>query len=343
MLRRLWKALRFGFWWLRPRYYALYGYIARIAHRRSYITDNFAGADPCRGSDSAAVFCHYDPQGVVHDYVRHYLERLREANLRIYLVSNAPRLGPEAIAALTPLCAKIIHRRNFGHDFGAYKEGILSIPDRRQLARLLVTNDSVYGPLQPLQDILSAMSPDEGDVWGMTDSYEIRYHLQSYFLLFHRAALQHESFERFWKELPFVSAKWWVIFYGEVALTQRLARAGLRIKSMLPYEAVVGTFRAMLRGSRALTRDDVRPDHRAYLQRLLDTTDAGIPLNPTHFFWEVLIGRMHSPFIKRDLLEANPAQILGVSEWRELVKAHSTYDIDLIVRHQKLRLKNRSI
>ena len=343
MLRRLWRALRSVFWWLRPRYYGLHGRIARVVRSRSYITDTILGSDPCHGSDSAAVFCHYDARGVVHDYVRHYLERLCDAHFRIFLVSNAPRLSPEAIAILTPFCAKIIHRRNVGYDFGAYKEGILSIPALEELARLLITNDSVYGPLQPLEDCLSAMSPDKADVWGLTDSYEFRYHLQSYFLLFHRAALQHESFERFWKDLPFVSAKWWVIYYGEVALTQGLARAGLRVQSPLAYDAVVSTFRAMLRETRALTRDDIRSEHRTFLQNLLNTADAGIPLNPTHFFWEVLIGRMRCPFIKRDLLEANPAHILGVSEWRELIQANSTYDIDLIARHQKLRVKNRSI
>jgi len=343
MMITLLKALRSGFWWLRPRFYGLYGRIASIVRHQSYIIDTIVGTDPCRGSDSAAVFCHYDPDGVVHDYVVCYLERLCEANFRIFLVSNAPYLNPEAIAALTPLCAKIIRRRNVGYDFGAYKEAILSIPDRGDLARLLVTNDSVYGPLQPLETCLSAMSPDKADVWGLTDSYGIRYHLQSYFLLFHRAALRHESFARFWKELPFVSAKWWAIYYGEVALTQRLACADLRVKSLLPYEAVVSMFRALLRQSNALTRADIPAKHKEYLENLLNAGDGGIPLNPMHFFWEVLIGRMGCAFIKRDLLETNPAQILGVSEWRELIKANSAYDLDLIIRHQKLRLKNRSI
>jgi lipopolysaccharide biosynthesis protein len=343
MLSRMRRVTRSGIIWLRPYYYRLHGPIARVTRRKSYIVETFAGADPCHGSDSAAVFCHYDRRGVVHDYVCHYLKALCAANFRVYFVSNAPVLPQKSISALKPLCAKIIHRRNVGYDFGAYKEGVLSIPDRRGLARLLITNDSVYGPLQPLEQCLSVMSPDDADVWGLTDSYEMRYHLQSYFLLFHRAALQHAAFEKFWKDMPFVGAKWWVIYFGEVGLTQQLTRADLRIRCAFPYEAVVRKFRSMLRDTRALTREDTPASHRNYLQNLLNAADAAIPLNSTHFFWEVLIGRMGCPFIKRDLLESNPANIMGVSEWRDLVNAKSDYDVELIERHQKLRLRNRSI
>lgn len=325
------------------RYYPLHGAMARIVRRQNYIIDTFEGDDPCRGSSSAAVFCHYDRRGALHDYVEHYLKCLRDAGFRIYFVSNSPQLAPEAIRRLTPLCSKIMRRDNIGYDFGAYKEAILAIPDRRELARLLVVNDSIYGPFSPLESHLEAMGPDRADVWGLTDSFEIRYHLQSYFLLFHAHAIRHEAFERFWKELPFVSLKGWIIHHAEVALTQRLAAAGLRIKSKYAYEDITANFATRLRNTRALVREDIHPDHRAHMNALLNAIDAGIPLNPTHFFWEVLIGHMGYPFIKRDLLEMNPAHILGVSRWRELVRANSDYDLELIERHQKLRLRNRSL
>jgi lipopolysaccharide biosynthesis protein len=280
---------------------------------------------------------------MVHDYVEFYLKCLRDAGFRIYFVTNAPYLNEEALGRVIPLCSKVIRRTNFGHDFGAYKEGILAIPDRQELARLLIANDSVYGPLKPIELSLDAMTPEHADVWALTDSFEIKYHLQSYFILFHRAALQSVEFERFWKQLPFVGLKGWVIHQAEVGLSQRLLAAGIRLKARFPYEEVTQKFWQILRDSRAFSREDVRLEHREHLRYLLNAVEAGIPLNPTHFFWEVLIGHMGLPFIKRDLLEHNPAHVAGVSHWRELIQANSPYDLDLISRHQKLRLKDRSI
>jgi lipopolysaccharide biosynthesis protein len=326
------------------RYYPFHGKVVGVLRRhRRYIIERFDGEDPCRGSRSVAIFCHYDGKGIVHPYVEYYLKSLVVAGFRVHVVSNAPHLSRVERAKLAPLCTSVILRRNVGHDFGAYKEAILGLPDRHAIDRLLVANDSVYGPLNSLDAVVSRMSPDVADVWGLTDSFEIRYHLQSYFLLFHAAALRDPSFEAFWKEVPFSSMKWSVIHCGEVGLTQRLAAAGLRMKCLYPYEDVTARFQQLLRESRALTREDIRAEHRERLRLLADAVDAGIPLNPANFFWEVLINHMSFPFIKRDLLEVNPAQLPGVSRWRELVRARSDYDTELIARHQKLRLKNRSL
>jgi lipopolysaccharide biosynthesis protein len=339
-LRHAWRLWRDR---IRRRYYPIHGAAIGLTRRGRYVTDCTDGQDPCRGSNSAAVFCHYDRRGSVHDYVEYYLRCLCDAGFRVYFVSNVPHLTKEAIGRVTPFCTKVICRRNIGHDFGAYKEGILTIPDRGRLARLLIANDSVYGPLQPIDLCLNTMSAEHADVWGLTDSFEIKYHIQTYFVLFHRAALQHQMFEQFWKRLPFVSLKGWVIHHAEVGLTQQLLAAGIRIRTRFPYEEIILKFWNILRETRALRREDVRAEHRTHMLNLLNAVEAGIPLNPTHFFWELLIGRMDFPFIKRDLLEVNPAHIAGVAHWRELIQANSSYDLDLIARHQKLRLKGRSI
>jgi hypothetical protein len=144
--------------------------------------------------------------------------------------------------------------------------------------------------------------------------------------------------------MPFISSRGWVIHCVETRLTQLLLAAGLRVKALYPYEVVTETFRKMLEKSRALVRKDMPPHHQASLQNLLNAVEAGVPLNPTHFFWEVLIGHMGFPYLKRDLLEINPVGLPGVWRWRDLIRMNSAaYDVEMIACHQKLRLKNRSI
>ena len=52
----------------------------------------------------------------------------------------------------------------------------------------MLANDSVYGPLFDLKEIL-ARCDASADIWGMTDNRAGGYHLQSYFLLFRGRAL----------------------------------------------------------------------------------------------------------------------------------------------------------
>ena len=77
------------------------------------------------------------------------------------------------------------------------------------------------------------------DAFGITDSWEIRYHLQSYFLIFFPNAIRSRAFQRFWSRFPTISDKPWLIRNGEVRLTSVLARSKLRLGALCPYCMVV--------------------------------------------------------------------------------------------------------
>ncbi|MEI9984370.1 MAG: hypothetical protein WDN69_14865 [Aliidongia sp.] len=63
-----------------------------------------------------------------------------------------------------------------------WRDGILEIPDLTALQQLLITNDSVFGPLQRfLASVLERFDAARGDVWGITESSIPATHLQSYF------------------------------------------------------------------------------------------------------------------------------------------------------------------
>jgi hypothetical protein len=78
------------------------------------------------------------------------------------------------------------------------------------------------------------------------------------------------------------------------------------------------------------------PNEKRYLEALARQISQGIPLNPTHSFWDVMIVEFGCPFIKRDLLKRNPARIPGVSEWSSLLSVHTAYDTGRIERHLKI-------
>ena len=93
---------------------------------------------------------------------------------------------------LQTVCAAVMIRRNVGSDFGAMREGLARL--RGPLAtveQLLILNDSVYGPLQPLDEMLAQIDFGVADIWGATESWQRRYHLQSFFLGVSPAVLPH--------------------------------------------------------------------------------------------------------------------------------------------------------
>lgn len=347
--RRLYHSSRRQLVAVTPTYFKLHGNLAgRWRSNAKTIVQSSAGDDPNRTSARVAVFVHYDSRGHVHDYIISHLRGLNEAGLRIWFMSNTPRLGDDAIARLKPHVAWIHRRNNFGYDFGAYKDGILSVMAALPAEQIVLCNDSVYGPLQPLAPILERANPDVADVWGMTEGFEYRYHLQSYFIAFNRRAIQAPKFAQFWREVPYVDARGWLIHHGEVGLTQTLLGSGLRVRSLFPMDEIVAKLEARLA---AMPKDDDETDglspversQREFQRGLAGAVDGGQPLNPTHFFWDVLIEDCGFPYIKRDLLQLNPAQVPGLSRWSRVVGKVSRYDVGEIRAHLTPRMRNRIV
>lgn len=272
-----------------------------------------------------AVFVHHDRDGVVHDYVRFAVGELAANGYAVTFVSNAPRLDEAGVARLLPVVREVVHRRGVGYDFGAWRDGMERLPGFARLERLILANDSVYGPVFPLREALARAEAMDVDVFGITDSREIAHHLQSYFLMFFPRALAAPAFRAFWADFPMVNAKSWIVRNGEVALSVELARAGLRLGALCPYDEV----------SRAAedTPDGAGEEMRRFLVERRRRVAAGKPLNPMHHFWEELIAGHGCPFLKRDLVRSNPAGVPELERWAGVLRRRSGYDIDLVRRH----------
>lgn len=239
------------------------------------------GSRPC-------VFAHWDGAGEVRPPVRHYLRELAGAGLSVLFVSNAGFLRPEALAAVQTMCAGVLIRRNAGYDFGAWREGFaaLGLP-RADTEFAVMANDSVYGPLTPMRDLLGHVDPARGDFWGCTETWQSRYHLQSYWLAFAPRVLASRAWAAFWAGVRPVPSKRYVILRYEIGLTQALLRAGFAGRAIWPYAA--------------LAEGDPR----------------AVPLNPTSDLWRPLLDAGF-PFIKRELLRRNPTRVPGVGAWQEV-------------------------
>jgi lipopolysaccharide biosynthesis protein len=291
-----------------------------------------------------AVFVHYDRAGAVRDHVLRYLAALRDTGFDIAFVSNSGRLKPEAQAVLAKLCAVVLVRRNVGYDFGAMREAILRLGlPRADTEQVLIANDSVYGPLCPLDDLLARIDFDTADVWGCTESWQVRYHLQSYFLVFGAAALRHPAWRAFWQRVRPVQSKEWIIRHYEVGLSQMLLRAGLRCRAIWPYADLVKRvdpeLLAISDEDAALSGDPIVMMRKVHARFIRDAAVTRRPLNPTSDLWRQLLLSGY-PFVKRELLRSNPTRVRDVTDWRDVLRDDAGLDPTMIERDLQRALKN---
>jgi hypothetical protein len=291
-----------------------------------------------------AVFVHFDGRGNVRPYVLGYLEALCAAGVSVVFVSNSGRLKPEAIESIKPFCAGLLVRRNVGYDFAAMREGLshFGLP-RANTEMLIIANDSVYGPLRPLSEMLDRINFEQADFWGATESWQSRYHLQSYFLVAGPALLEHPAWSSFWESVRSVPNKRWVITSYEVGITQWMIRGGIRCAAVFRYHDLVHDIdpALLVRNDRTDPQeiDPVLVMRRRHARRIRNFYVARTALNPTSDLWRQLLSAGF-PFIKRELLRDNPTDAPDVMEWREVVAQTSGADITTIERDLQLAVRN---
>ena len=271
------------------------------------------------------LFLHWDRGGRVREALFDYIAQLAASGRSVVFVTNAGALDPGAEARLLALCAGILVRRNIGYDFGGWRDAIetLDLP-QSGTEEIIIANDSIFGPVRPIDSMLLRLDYDEADVWGLTESWQRRYHLQSYFVAFGPRAIRSPAFRRFWSGVIPAPSKPYVIGKYEVGLTQAMIRAGLRVAALWPYEAL----------TRQITRDqlapylDIEPGGRAdphdltrwlHILRLRDAIARRRPLNPTSDLWRHLLLSGY-PFIKRELLRDNPTKVEDIGDWADLLR-----------------------
>lgn len=258
--------------------------------------------------------------------MRYCLEALKSVARRIVFVSTSP-LTAEAIRGLKGLCAEVVTRKNRGYDFLSYRVGLSKI-DGDVCDEVILCNDSVYGPLRPLGTLFASMDRVDCDFWGLTDSRDFGYHLQSYFLVFRRRALSAPAFERFWRGVRALGDKRRVIRGYEIPMTRILAAAGLEPAAFVDLrKGGAGMWRRAWR-NRSL-RNPVTLKVAAK-QLIRNRAPA---FNVTHLFWDEIVRHHGMPFLKVELLRDNPLCIPNVSNWPSLIESVGDYPAALIRAH----------
>ena len=271
-------------------------------------------AQPAPGRRTLVLFAHFDLQGIVDPYVVHYLEALHRLGATIVFVSGSPSLTPESVAPIRPLCAGIYTRRTLSLDFGSWHLAWCILRERGwsldQFDRLIVANDSVYGPLFPLEEMLSSFH--DADMYGAIESIQQSPHLQSFFLAWDLNERTRPFLNDFWNDFEYVVDKLLLIRRYEVGISRRARRAGLSIKPFLSVDTIRATYGISPAHQRSRTMSRKRP------------------VNTTIYFWHGLIEHLRFPFLKASLPRHNAPWQDSIQYLQEFIEQHTDYPYELI-------------
>jgi hypothetical protein len=257
--------------------------------------EDCAPPDPGRMKD-VCIFSHFDPDGTVDTHVVRYLRALADCGFTIIVVSTA-QLDAAARSSLLHVAAEVIVRDNIGYDFGSWAVALARY--RSQIhGRLLLANDSVYGPIGSLNAAIQQLTRTRHDFYGMVQSAERAPHLQSWFLLFEPNVVRSRAFAEIFCQPLVDRTKEQIIRDLELAATTALVRHGF-------------TYRAL---------------YMAEGRRLAS--------NPMLYLWREIIEKYGIPFLKIGVLRDDPLGVFRHQQWRHVVDGRAPELAPLISNHQ---------
>ena len=243
-----------------------------------------------------AILVTHSPDGHTKAHVIYYVAALRRQGIGVVLVVAADRpmsaLSPETLALF---CGLFI-RENRGFDFAAWAHVLRLYPVLFSAPILYLLNDSLFGPLNvgKFALLIERIRRSTADVIGLTDSHELEWHIQSYFLAFKPTALSSIAFHGFINAIVCLGDKDAVIRTYEIKLAAFLRDRGLKLEALFTCADVATD----------VNRDD-----------------------KTLFRWKNLID-IGFPFVKVGVLGGAHAEV-DSTDWQQILSREG-YDVALV-------------
>ncbi|MGO4105202.1 rhamnan synthesis F family protein [Leifsonia sp. YAF41] len=211
--------------------------------------------DPVGPTSRLGIYFFYDADGVVDDYVVHFLRELNSNLSELIVVCNG-KLTAEGRARLSSIDgAQVIVRPNKGFDVWAYKAALDSKgwEALAEYDEVIMVNFTIMGPTHPFETMFSEMDSRDLDFWGITvhngatfdpwgtmeDGY-IPLHLQSHFIAVRRSMLIGTEFQSYWDNMVPIESYGDAVSKHEAIFTKRFSDAGFRWSAFVDTADLVG-------------------------------------------------------------------------------------------------------
>lgn len=179
------------------------------------------------------IFAHFDHIGIIRADILSFLIKANTEYDVIYFVST--NLKKSELLKI-PSAITTIVRENHGYDFYSYRAGLLKFL-QTNLAGInkgfvtFMNSSIIILDREKLIKNLKKSFHNNSCVYGITTSYEIQHHIQSYLITIPFDLLRNEIFLHWWQNMEPLNDKREIIFRYELGLSVLLTELGYELKS----------------------------------------------------------------------------------------------------------------
>ncbi|MEO8761221.1 MAG: glycosyltransferase family 2 protein [Bacteroidia bacterium] len=174
---------------------------------------------------SICFFCSYSTSTTIANYIQYYLKELAKHFTQVVFITNEKTLSVESLSFLEKNKIELLFVENEGYDFGMWYKGMLKY-NAENYDRVGLVNDSCI-LFKPLDAYFNWLDKQELDYAGMVDSIEFAYHIQSFFLILNKKAI--EPAFSFFKQHGLHNDREDVIKIYELGLCKHIQQQGLKV------------------------------------------------------------------------------------------------------------------
>ena len=189
---------------------------------------------------SIALIAHFSKDLKVTESLERYIDAILKNGFQVILISATEIEGHLKISESLKNKITIIRKPNLGYDFGSWATALEYFPEVLSADEILLTNDSLIGPLDDISNLFFELRNSKFDITGITDSSQLQYHIQSYVVHMNKRAIQNLNLINFLKSVVHLGMKNDVILKYELGLTRTAQLSGLYVGSIFPWNLVTG-------------------------------------------------------------------------------------------------------
>ena len=249
------------------------------------------------------IFAHYHSNGLIRDDILEFLRKSNTFFKKIIFITTNLKINQ---IKKFPKSVKIIRRKNIGYDFYSYKCGLeyylKKLKKNYSNENLFFLNSSVlFIKKNRLINEIKKIKISENKFWGLTKSFELTEHIQSYFFCFSSKILLNKIIFKWWKEMRPFKKRQTIVDKYELGLSKLMIQNNIKLCSMFKKNIDIYP-KNIAQKIRLRYKEIIHKQKKIYKK------------NPTNYFWKDFYNQFG--LVKIELIKYNPKNI----DLKDLIK-----------------------
>jgi Rhamnan synthesis protein F len=196
-------------------------------------------APPSLEGKTVCLLAAYAEDGAIDQSTLHYMRALSKEGIAVILIAASRNAGTlRNWSHINQASVSCVARENVGYDFASWALGAQVFPELWNAHTIIFTNDSLFGPMSQasLSNLLNRIEACDADYIGLTQSWQVRHHYQSYFFALKPGAISHAGVKYSWTHLECPIDRTDAIVGYETTMLDTMQRLGLRTEVLFPLD-----------------------------------------------------------------------------------------------------------